>query len=678
MNKPISISKRINLVRYINCLMYLYHRPYQTLEKIVESKGSLLTILAKGKRSQIKRILPNLSYFLDTSKDNLKQALKGSRFPAHFLLTAMMRSVSQRSELYQYLHAVLYEKGMDADQLLQGTSLIGTNISKINKIPVQDVTQMAKNLHTYPKTLKKAFKRAGVELTNQPRQSLPVLTAMQNPRLNLKDYLKAVCYCYKHPMTWLTKQMGYSYSGMLRIIKKRPKDEVINAMRQVPFVFREIPLNYIKAIMKGSRVPQDKMIHKIGRLVRNRKSLWRYIYACLCLENVNLKQVADVLHKTPNYIRSAIMHNSGEHLSKMMSEFSQMLQIPDDILQAALSRVNINSTHHVYRRRMYFTVRYGACPVKYKTSGDAGTAQSNVDRAVSQLSLLLNSVTLLSREKYKRNVAKRVSYIISLWGRIYGFSADQFIRDNLPGLEGGRAKIKQENRYHIIVNMKDWIVILRKIHQQLLEARHASSLPDLQKEDIAPLIYINGVNLAHPLTKGTPADLTKLSGKHHYVFTGQFVRTGIKIIDRDGKESNEFYSPVLYIARIKHNHKLVMNVNCFNYTKGFAKLGHLHKGDLVTFSARVSKKHIGVDNADHVRQIKYILQYPNSVRIIRRIHARTDESVPQDHAALTGFAIEDNKTEGYDFSFRNYGYARYCINKYHKWLDKNRKAGADL
>lgn len=105
--------------------------------------------------------------------------------------------------------------------------------------------------------------------------------------------------------------------------------------------------------------------------------------------------------------------------------------------------------------------------------------------------------------------------------------------------------------------------------------------------------------------------LKQLGDKERYVFTGVFIRDGIK---------NGYKGPerTLLLSDIKDNYgNYVSNHLWFNYTKGFEK-ANLHEGDTVQFTARVSEYEKGYKGKrwDVYKpiEIDYRLSYPTQIK----------------------------------------------------------------
>ena len=81
--------------------------------------------------------------------------------------------------------------------------------------------------------------------------------------------------------------------------------------------------------------------------------------------------------------------------------------------------------------------------------------------------------------------------------------------------------------------------------------------------------------------------LLQLGSQKRYNFTAEYARCGYKVTYRRGLDRDKL-APTIMFKNVKINNNLVTDHLWFNYTKGFAELGKLVVGDVISFNARVA------------------------------------------------------------------------------------------
>ena len=81
--------------------------------------------------------------------------------------------------------------------------------------------------------------------------------------------------------------------------------------------------------------------------------------------------------------------------------------------------------------------------------------------------------------------------------------------------------------------------------------------------------------------------LLQLGSQKRYNFTAEYARCGYKVTYRRGLDRDKL-APTIMFKNVKINNNLVTDHLWFNYTKGFAELGKLIVGDVISFNARVA------------------------------------------------------------------------------------------
>ncbi|MSE08271.1 hypothetical protein GKC33_05975, partial [Lactobacillus salivarius] len=99
-------------------------------------------------------------------------------------------------------------------------------------------------------------------------------------------------------------------------------------------------------------------------------------------------------------------------------------------------------------------------------------------------------------------------------------------------------------------------------------------------------------------------------------------------------------APTIMFKNVKINDNLVTDHLWFNYTKGFAVLGTLHEGDVISFNARVTS----YEKAGH--QIDYKLERPTKVKLVFARSSHDTLPLPdttQEKNELLGYIMLENK-----------------------------------
>lgn len=617
-------NDKFNFYKYLVCLSYLYNKNLRNLLNVNDQKQSVQSLVINSNLCVDSKVLNALSYDLNTSVHNFQLVLRGSLRPIVDLLNDAKYF---SAESYRYLMKVTQK------------------VHKSKTVPVRHVINF--NQIHFPK--------------------------IKDGRKALKNYLRCLTYLHGITLKKLLHDMGYTYSQFNYFLKKKSTPDVVNNLRQLPFTSLKVNLDNVKAILNDQNRPIVDLIKKLSKQVKGRQSLKTFIYAVTYVYGTDVLKLSRQMDQDAKYINRTISQGTSEKISAVFTKLAKLMKFPDIYLQIALAHANLRSAHHAYLNDMKFVTRYIHAPVGYHER----YRMHRKDRQnISQGFRRIYEVIDHDLEYNAQDFQHQLWIIILGWGHMFGFSAKKFAHDNFINFRNPdkHTRVKQGQHSYVIKRLSDWIVILHKFHQQLNFVKHSFNLPKVQKSDYANYLYVGEINVGNPLIENANRELAQYEGQRLQL-TAHFYKTSIKVLNNgSNSKAKEYYKPTIELVDIKHNHVLVAGKVWFNYTKGFTKLGQMKRGDLISLTARVKRFSGGHAGKNTLRLVDYGLGYPAGMKSIRRVHARDFVPVPSDQAALTGYAIAQNKTAGYDFSIGNYGYARYCMKSYDNWRRQQRSS----
>ena len=115
--------------------------------------------------------------------------------------------------------------------------------------------------------------------------------------------------------------------------------------------------------------------------------------------------------------------------------------------------------------------------------------------------------------------------------------------------------------------------------------------------------------------------LLQLGSQKRYNFTAEYARCGYKVTYRRGLDRDKL-APTIMFKNVKINNNLVTDHLWFNYTKGFAELGKLIVGDVISFNARVAS----YEKLGH--KIDYKLERPTKVKLVPHKNGKDALPIP--------------------------------------------------
>ena len=615
-------NDKFNFYEYLVCLSYLYNKNLRDLLNVDDKQPSMQYLVMNSDLYRNAKALNTLSYGLNTSVHNFQLVLHGDLQPIIDLLNDA-KYFSARS--YRYL--------------MKTTQKVHQSKTK----PVKHVIDFNK-IH-FPK--------------------------IKDGRQALKNYLKCLAYLHHLTLGKLLHDLGYTYSQFSYFLKKKPNEQIVDNLRQLPFTTLKVDMNNVQIILDGKNQPIVKLIKKLSKQVEGRKSLKTFINAVTYLYGTNVPGLSRRISNDTQYVTRSIDKGTSEKLSRIFSEISRLIKVPDVYLQIALAHANLHSAHHAYLNDMKFITRYIHAPINYH---EKYRMHKKDRKDISNGFKRIYEVIDHDLDYNVKDFQHQLWTIILGWGHMFGFSAKKFVHDNFIDFRDPNksTRVKQGQYSYVINHLSDWIVILHKFHQQLNFVKHSFSLPKVQKSDYADYIYVGKINVGNPLVENANRKLAKYDGKRLRL-TAHFYKTSIKVLSNGASNgAKEYYEPTIELVNIKYDKVPVADKVWFNYTKGFTKLGQMMRGDLISLTARVKRFSGGHAGKNTLLLANYGLGYPAGMKSVRRVHARDFVPVPNDKAALTGYAIAQNKAAGYDFSVGNYGYARYCMKSYDNWRRQQR------
>lgn len=152
-------------------------------------------------------------------------------------------------------------------------------------------------------------------------------------------------------------------------------------------------------------------------------------------------------------------------------------------------------------------------------------------------------------------------------------------------------------------------------------------------------------------------ELKDLTSESRHEFVGKFSRSGFKS-DFIATTGVTVYKPTLVLTDVvlASSNEQVSDHLWFNYTKGFLKLGELHEGDLIKFTARVN-------NYSTSKKTDYKLSYPRKISRVDK--GSSGKPMPVDNnKALIGYIMEKNKKFYID---NNRPYDPWYVDQYNDW-----------
>lgn len=603
---------RVQLMDYSRALGYLNHI---TLDSTIDNA------FMECNNSQINNeLIPLLAIKLNASTSSLKQAYHGSSVPMKTLLQA-------------------------ADDI-GASNQVDNYIKKLNS-----------KRYTYKKSIASSHGSTRKKrITNPPED-----------RINLADYIKAICYLQGMSLARFTETMGYTKTKLFDGIYKQSEAQLTNTLlSEAPFTIN-ITMHDIKKVLANDKAPLNALAERSRQRVIDRKTLWQYIVVLEYLHNIHIA-------RKPS-LAIAVEQDSREELAPRLKKFSNNLHINLDIPQLLLD-ANIKKSGHAYLPRMHFIIHYRFAPIGYRQS----EKEQRYDNSKVSLhyknarKLIALKVPELKRARgmfyqkqifgdLKKQLTWQVWKILTAWNYVYGFDDKRFLTDNFMNYSEKYTptSVMQNGKAYKITNPTDWMVILHKLHQQLRKVQHAFDLKSVADSIYGKYSYVKGCGqLAHPHQRNYHQALAGMSSKHH-TFTAHFGWTRVMRV------GSEPYTPCLILLDVKHNGKLVAPMLSMRYTKGFAKLGKLQEDDLIQFNASPREYWTGRYGKNQIPESNYELSYPTIISMLQRKHIRKPQPVPKTRQALVGFCIANDKSGAYDFSIGNYKYIRQCRHAYKIW-----------
>ncbi len=157
--------------------------------------------------------------------------------------------------------------------------------------------------------------------------------------------------------------------------------------------------------------------------------------------------------------------------------------------------------------------------------------------------------------------------------------------------------------------------------------------------------------------------LLQLGSQKRYNFTAEYARCGYKVTYRRGLDRDKL-APTIMFKNVKINNNLVTDHLWFNYTKGFAELGKLIVGDVISFNARVAS----YEKLGH--KIDYKLERPTKVKLVFHKSAKDALPIPNTTKGkneLLGYIMLENKKF---YQENNRPYYPWYVERYKKFLDQ--------
>ncbi|KRK13909.1 hypothetical protein FD51_GL000481 [Lacticaseibacillus zeae DSM 20178 = KCTC 3804] len=160
----------------------------------------------------------------------------------------------------------------------------------------------------------------------------------------------------------------------------------------------------------------------------------------------------------------------------------------------------------------------------------------------------------------------------------------------------------------------------------------------------------------------TRKKLKKLGSDERFTFQATYAGIGMKRTMR-GKINTRFLPTILF-EHVMLGDQEVTDHLWLNYTKQFAELGLLTKGEIIQFNARVHRYKKGYAEA---KVTDYGLQRPTKVSIIKSLTEDRAKlpPLPDEKNALIGLIMKTNK-DSYLKSGR--GFDQWYVDQYEAWL----------
>ncbi|RXT58358.1 hypothetical protein [Lacticaseibacillus chiayiensis] len=157
--------------------------------------------------------------------------------------------------------------------------------------------------------------------------------------------------------------------------------------------------------------------------------------------------------------------------------------------------------------------------------------------------------------------------------------------------------------------------------------------------------------------------LKKLGSDERFTFQATYAGVGMKRTKR-GRINSRFLPTILF-EHVMLDDQEVTDHLWLNYTKQFADLGQLNKGEIVQFNARVHRYKKGYGDA--AKLTDYGLQRPTKVSIIKSLTENRAKlpPLPDKKNALIGLIMKTNK-ETYVKNDR--GFDQWYVDQYEAWL----------
>lgn len=574
-----------------------------------------------------------------------------------FILKARLTTIQKRFSVFS---RILNVSENDLDRILKGDSR-----------PIQNLLRDAK-LVTTPSQYQALQKQISQDQTILAKQNLKAVAGKSSIPLNrARLYHFVLASTRAHNLTYdeICDQMDFTPQEFKERVLKAEKADAINVMRQLPFILKVPLTEFTQILEENSLKPSLKLLEHVNRSVHDRQTLLKYVEVLLLLMPFPKDHIFKALNMSESKIKQLLTTGSGNQIAHFFSNLAVITKLPNEQLQAALARANVNSAQHSYLARMHFVIKYDSSPINYVENKKAHYYdRKRIHDGLNQIHRKLYAEN--HHRKSRINLKIGIWKVISGWSFVFNFKAPEFMQDNFKHADihdPHPVAVKQGNQYLLVQHDSDWLPILRKLHLQLKAIRSAFNLTAVQNGPYSKYVHIKHLgNLKHPKAHDFRKGLAELK-TGRYTFTAHFVRTGIKAIPRGKEKAKEYYVPMLMLKDIKHDQQLVAKQVWFNYGQSFVKLGQLQPGDLIRFKARIHQYHSGMITKNKVATINYELNYPSDIKLARRIHVRDMVPMPTDRATLTGYAIEHNHAAAYDFSLGNYRYAHACSVKYLNW-----------
>ncbi|WP_424320657.1 hypothetical protein ACPD8N_10595 [Lacticaseibacillus chiayiensis] len=157
--------------------------------------------------------------------------------------------------------------------------------------------------------------------------------------------------------------------------------------------------------------------------------------------------------------------------------------------------------------------------------------------------------------------------------------------------------------------------------------------------------------------------LKNLGSDERFTFKATFAGVGMKRTTR-GKINSRFLPTILFEHIMLDDQELTDHL-WLNYTKHFADLGELTKGEVVQFDARVHRYAKGYGDAT-AKIIDYGLQRPTKVSIIKSLTEKRAKlpPLPAEKNALIGLIMKTNKET---YVKNNRGFDQWYVDQYETW-----------